>query len=374
MVDVYSTNRPSVAGVSRYTRHERPCPALEDADAFVPWLRACLKAGSIEAIAPTSDLLLYYLATVFDDLSPAMQTVLGSADGIFDMIFKDRFHGRCVEVGQATPQTFTPTSMEAALALVPQLRFPVILKPRSHVGVGGARGIVVHNEDELRAHFAPYEVPSRRVFEKHPDLCWPMIQECVPHALENLYSVSGVVAPNGEIVACAASRKIEQWPRDLGVGMLFQPCTEEVPIERGLAFVRALKQPGIFELELIHDRASDTYVAIDMNPRAFGQIALDIARGHDLPWLWYQLLCGDEVAVQPAASDNIRWMHALPFHFGALIGIARGPNRMERIARYRDVIRHRHVDVVHAPGDIAPSVAFVAKMLRHPGALVRPFI
>ena len=112
-----------------------------------------------------------------------------------------------------------------------------------------------------------------------------------------------------------------------------------------------------------------------MNPRAFGQIALDIARGHDLPWLWYQLLCGEHVSMQPAvADDDVRWMHALPFHFGALIGIARGPNRKELFARYRDVLRHRHVDVVHAAGDIAPSVAFVAKMLRHPGGLIRPFI
>ena len=198
VVDVYSPTRGTVAGVSRYTRYERPCPPLEDADAFIPWLRACLKAGSIEAIAPTSDLLLYYLASVHDDLSPAMQKVLGSADGIFDMIFKDRFHGRCVDVDQPTPRTFTPTSLDAAVALIPELRFPVILKPRSHVGVGGARGVVVHTETDLIAHFVPYPVPSRRVFEKHPDLCWPMIQECVPQALDNLYSVSGIVAPNGQ--------------------------------------------------------------------------------------------------------------------------------------------------------------------------------
>jgi hypothetical protein len=41
---------------------------------------------------------------------------------------------------------------------------------------------------------------------------------------------------------------------------------------------------GIFEIELLVD--SEHLCAIDLNPRAFGFLALDIARGIDLPWLW----------------------------------------------------------------------------------------
>jgi hypothetical protein len=85
-------------------------------------------------------------------------------------------------------------------------------------------------------------------------------------------------------------------------------------------------------------------------------------------------LCGEKVKKQRPVSDDVHWVHALPFHVGALIGIVRGPRRRERFARYRDILRGRHVDVVYAPNDLAPSVAFIAKMLRHPGALVRPFI
>jgi hypothetical protein len=70
-----------------------------------------------------------------------------------------------------------------------------------------------------------------------------------------------------------------------------------------LRTVDQLISRGIFELELID--AGGSLFAIDLNPRAFGFIALDVALGRDLPWLW--LLSTIDV-VEPVTAPS----HTIP--------------------------------------------------------------
>jgi D-aspartate ligase len=375
-VHVYAPTRFCVSRFSRYATRTSLAPAVDDAAAFVPWLRQEMEDGRIELIAPTSDLLAFYLTCVDDLLSPRMRAVLPSRKQILDTLLKDRFHARCEALGQVTPRTLCPTSLEEALALRESISWPSILKPRSHVGVGLARGVLIKSVSELEREFRPYGIAegNRSVAEECPGVEWPMIQEYVPGALQNLYSVSGVLDAQGRVVACAGSRKSTQWPPHLGVGTSFAPHDDARLIDQGVKLARDILGRGIFELELIYDARTDRYIAIDLNPRAFGQIALDIARGHDLPAVWYRLAIGEEVEPLPQPAGDVRWVHGIPYHLGQLIGLMRGPQRGQRLSNYVESLRHRSVDVVHDLRDPLPSLAFTAKMLRHPGGLVRPFL
>ncbi|MBC7793837.1 MAG: hypothetical protein H7Z43_09020, partial [Clostridia bacterium] len=374
-VEIYSSSRVSVTGCSRYIRGAHACPPMTDARVFIDWLRARLVTGAIDLVVPTSDLMLFYLTCVYDVLSPAMQAMLGPPGAIADVLFKDRFYQRCVALDFTTPRTLLPTSRDEALDLASSLTWPIVAKPRSHIAVGLARGQLARNIDELAAVFVPFEIRPDCAFVlgDHPALRWPMLQEYVPRALGNLFSVSGIIAPNGSVVAVSGARKIRQWPPALGVGTLFESSSEARPIDIALRIATGLQQRGIFEIELIYDEANARYTVIDVNPRAFGQIALDIARGNDLPWLWYRLACGETVPSRSAPADNMNWMHAIPYHVGALIGIARGPGRRAALGSYRDVLREQHVDIVNTIRDPLPSLAFAARMFRHPVGLVRAF-
>lgn len=88
------------------------------------------------------------------------------------------------------------------------------------------------------------------------------------------------------MVVSSLSYKREQWPPDVGVSMVQVGCDDARILGAGLEVVNKLLSCGIFEVELLAD--GDNLYAIDLNPRAFGFIALDIARGFDLPWLWYR--------------------------------------------------------------------------------------
>jgi predicted ATP-grasp superfamily ATP-dependent carboligase len=175
-------------------------------------------------------------------------------------------------------------------------------------------------------------------------------------------------------VAFAGSRKTLQWPPTLGVGIVFESWYDKRPVELGLKFARAALQRGIFELELIYDKRIDDYVAIDLNPRAHGHITFDIARGNNLPFWWYQMATGETLAIQPAASDKVRWLHSIPYHVGGLIGLARGPERRGRFSSYVGGLRGNVVDIINDPSDPLPSVAHTAYMFRHPGGLLKPFL
>ncbi|RYF05876.1 MAG: hypothetical protein EOO40_09865, partial [Deltaproteobacteria bacterium] len=278
-VHVYSPQRFPVARLSRFSSTFGHCPDPEHAEKFLPWLQSEVKKGNIAYVAPTSDLIAFYMGEFPECFPKDQAAAMPSKDSILNMLFKDRFDAACKANQIRAPWTAFPLSVEEALASASSLPYPVILKPKSHVGVGWARGVVVRNEKDMRAAFRPYPVrpETKMLMERFPELQWPMVQEYVPDALKHLYSISGVLSPTGELIAWAGSRKTLQWPPTLGVGITFEAWNDKRPVDLGLKFVKAAVGRGIFELELIYDARTNDYVAIDLNPRAHGHIAFDIA-------------------------------------------------------------------------------------------------
>ncbi len=210
--------------------------------------------------------------------------------------------------------------------------------------------------------------------ERFAELQWPMIQEYVPEALKYLYSISGLLRPDGSLVAVSGSRKTLQWPPTLGVGVIFESWQDEAALAHGLEFVKAALGRGIFELEFIYDSRSKRHVAIDLNPRAHGHITFDMARGNNLPLWWYQLAKGQALPQPAPPRDGVRWLHGIPYHVGHLLGVATGPQRSKRLQSYVHNLRGKTVDIINDAGDPLPSLAHTAYMFRHPGGLIRPFL
>jgi predicted ATP-grasp superfamily ATP-dependent carboligase len=184
--------------------------------------------------------------------------------------------------------------LDGALATALEWGYPIILKPKSHLVVGSAeRGRLVRDAAELRRRYYRYKVhPGQEGLAAiYPELCWPLIQQFVPSARRRVYSVSGVKDADGGVLAASVSYKREQWPPDVGVSTVQVACDDERILNAGLQVVNRMLSRGIFELELLAD--GDRLYAIDLNPRAFGFIALDMARGADLPWLWFRSTMGE---------------------------------------------------------------------------------
>jgi predicted ATP-grasp superfamily ATP-dependent carboligase len=375
-VYVYGHGFGSAARWSRYCKEYRRSPPVEDPTRFLPWLRDKIRGGEIARVAPTTDLIAYYLAVLRDEFSPAVQRTIPPLTEIEHCLIKTQFASRCAFTGHSAPQSEEATDIESALAAADRLGYPLMLKPKSHLGVGMAeRGCVVNSAEELRARFQPYAGSAAQapLFARYPELRWPMLQQFLPAATRRVFSVSGIKDADHGVLAATVSYKAEQWPPKVGVSARQVSAHDRRVLREGLALVDSLLTCGIFELELVTQ--DKQLLAIDLNPRGFGFMALDMARGNDLPWLWYQTTLRP-VHVQsltPPTRINMECRFALPFYISRLVEIVKGPHRYRALRRMWSELRQPSVSMAGHWRDPAPMLLAALSMLRHPGSLIRPF-
>jgi hypothetical protein len=249
------------------------------------------------------------------------------------------------------------------------------MKPNSHLLVALERGRIVYDMDELRAYYRPYTLAPGQTFlaERYPYLRWPILQRYIPSARSRVYSVSGFKDPHTGVVAASVSCKRAQWPPDVGVSTSQISCTSEPIMATGLEAVEQLLSSGIFELELLVE--GDGLLAIDLNPRAFGFMALDMALGNDLPWLWYQSTQHqvrplEPAAVRPVMEARLVIPHAISRIVGTLFGL-RPEDSFTPSGREEP---HAAISMLGHWADPVPMLMSNLSSLRHPGGLIRPYI
>lgn len=370
-VDLYS-HRPFPAGFfSRHAVRRLRSPDPTDFEAFSAWLRERLLDGSIRSVLPTSDAIVFHCA-VLRELFPREQIdrVLTPAE-VERALFKPFFHEACADAGIAVPLTLLPRSREEALAMAGAIGYPLLIKPKSHIGIGTAyRGTVVESEAELEAAFQPLPIAPewRRHVAHWPDLEWPMLQRYLPSAKRRVYNASGYVDAERGVVVVSCMSKTAHFPPGIGVGVAGESCEDPRVLEATRRIAGRVLRSGLFDIEFIEDGAN--IVAIDYNPRLGGIVALDIARGNDLPWVWYQASLGECPGVQAPARAGLYWRESVPFHLGALVRVLRGPQRLRQFAEYRQALRRPAVSAVEQ-ADWLPRWLFNLRMFRHPRFLLR---
>jgi predicted ATP-grasp superfamily ATP-dependent carboligase len=375
-VHVYSHERlPAARFSSRVTSFQR-CPDLDDLDRFVPWLRGELQSARITLVAPTSDTLTLALAEILgeDGVPALLRRSLAPREGLLAALLKDRFAETCRRTGIPTPLTRCPTSRAQAFEMARGMRFPLILKPRTHAATGPGRGRLVASLSDLEARFARAPIPPGRtaLLASTPELAWPLLQEAVPDALRQLYSVSGLLGDDGRPLALAASRKLHQWPPRLGIGTAFEACHDPEVLRRGLAAAQAIVGRGLFEVELILDSGTREYLAIDVNPRGYGQMRFEILRGLDLPLLWYESTLASRSLAEIQASDgNILCLHTVPFHVTRWASLLRGPERRSQWADYRALLRRRAISLAGDWRDPLATLVYGARLVKDIPAYAR---
>jgi D-aspartate ligase len=371
-----STKRTAAGRLSRYLTARRDSPDVRDCDRFIAWMTEQLDSGAIDLVAPTSDWVMFCVAEAIEQLGrPASEVGHPDPDRVRTCLIKDRFAAALTRCAFPTPPAGVPTSMPQALRLADELGYPVVLKPRSHVGIGTNRGVVTRTPDELRAAYRPYVsgLEHRTVRRHVPGLCLPVLQRYYDLGTVDVISISGCL-DSGEVLALHHSRKITQAPARLGVGTMFQPVEPQRFTDAAVDVVRRVIGTGLFELEVLVARSTGEYWAIDLNPRGFGQMTLDMAIGNDLPRLWYESVTGARLKVSsPAARRPRLWLDGVASYCGLAADVARGPARAETLGQALDIVRSPKVGAAFAWSDPLPGVVFGLGHLSHPRSFLRQF-
>jgi hypothetical protein len=247
-----------------------------------------------------------------------------------------------------------------------------MMKPKSHLAVGfSERGRLLMNESDLVRHFRQYQITQGQecIATMYPELAWPLLQRYIPSASNRVYSITGFKDADSGVLTACASYKREQWPPDVGVSTLQISCDDSRVLEFGLNIVNRALSRGIFEVELLAD--GDDLYAIDLNPRAFGFLELDMARGSDLPWLWFRsTIEAPPSGQQPVSGVPIQARHWLLHLFKAMAGAHTQAHAVESERGDRNK-PHVSVSMLGHRSDLLPMIICNLHLLRHPRSLMR---
>jgi predicted ATP-grasp superfamily ATP-dependent carboligase len=224
-VTMADDNRQARALYSRYVADRLVHPPLSSPDELVDWLVRWGTKNPGTFLYPPNDHLAWLFATHKDLLSTVFTMYSPSERTVITLLDKKRLHEACLAVGIEVPDTHALGALPIESTLMRSLPFPILLKPRTQVYLkSGIKGFIAHDHVELAAELQRFRelVDFDPVLTaRHPDIAEPMIQEYLPAAETGIFSVSGFVGHDGQIVARGAM-KVLQRPRKVGIGLCFE--------------------------------------------------------------------------------------------------------------------------------------------------------
>jgi D-aspartate ligase len=386
-VFVADQRRITPAGWSRYATRTLRSPHVSHADAFLEWLQRLGEREGPIVVYPTSDEMAFLLSAHKGELEKHLRLYQPDLDTTLRVLDKKRLIEAAAKAGIESPPTFFPTTGAEVERVAREAEGPLLVKPRTQLFLEThGKGALVPAARTVHEAFDDYRrdhVHLPPIADRMPELMDPMLQRYYPEAAEGIYSLSGFRGKGGTPLRLLGATKVLQRPRRLGIGL----CFESAPIpddlrERVRRLLDELGYFGVFELEFI--RAEGRHLLIDMNPRFFNQIQLDVSRGLDLPRLAYAAASGDDAELASVAGRPPTLPADQAFCNGIglriLVGAQRAFGSMSpaEAARWDDWKRKHEgglVDSIAADDDPGPFLAESAgqlySCLRHPRSFLR---
>ncbi len=374
---------------SRYATRWVKCPPIAKLELFVEWLIAFGKREPGHVLYPSDDETAWIISNHADELGKNFRFFEPPPGALEQLLDKKSLYLLCVSLGVETVHTWFPETAAEVSQLADSLPYPVLIKPRSQLFVGSnTKGKVVSDRSLLPGEHEAFLSRRRALLGAERDngaLPPPMLQRYFPEAPNGIYTLSGFV--DGERFLARAALKVLQRPRRAGIGICFSEApVEPKPLGAVLRICRKVGYRGVFEVEFIRD--GDRRLLIDFNPRFYGQMAFDIARGMPLALLAWQAACGERAALQQEldaangrTSDVKAYCDRLFFHLVLLPKRLTGRMSSEEYAGWRRWYanhRTRCVDGFAQRGDMKPGVAYalctLKSVLLSPRSLLREYV
>lgn len=331
---------------------------------------------------PTCDEMAWLVSRHQDQLSAHYRLYSPPHQTIRVILDKRELYATCNALGIEVPRTWYPIN-EAELDQVAANGTQFLIKPRTQTFVHApSKGGLARTTSELKQTWFMFRTASRfapEILAEMGDIEIPIVQEYISDAERGVYSISGFIDRQGNVLATRGSRKLLQLPPNAGIGVCFDSV--EPPLEALNAITllcRQLGYFGVFEVEFLQTRGRQ--LLIDFNPRYFGQMGFDIARGLDLPWLAHLCASGFELeaaeealAMCSTASSPTYYWDQLAIEWRMATGRVGGAISESMRDDWRDWIKTRAAaaaDALVDGSDPGPTIAAAASMvwnaLRHP--------
>jgi len=386
-VTLASDARLAPARWSRFVSSIVRCPPTKDSAGFVAWLEAFGEEHPGHVLYPTSDDTAWLIATHREELAKTYRLYSPSPETFAKLLDKGQLLVEARAAGLLTPDTWLPESDAEVERLSREIEFPVFVKPRTQVmALGGRKGGRVYERGALVKACRDYALGEEQLRRLGPHMQRagrPLVQALFP-ARESIYTVDGFVDRQGAMVTLGCN-KVLQRPRRVGPGIIFDHAPVPPELAEGLRRLWLNTGfHGVFDVEFVVD--GDRTMLIDLNPRFYNHMALEIERGMPLPWLAYLGALGDEAALagalraaQAECREDARvYVHRVPTYLMLAVQRAVGNMSRDEVRTWRRWIAERGdriSDPVSIPGDRLPALCDVIfhalAFARHPRAFLR---
>ena len=307
-----------------------------------------------------------------------------SAETIFTLLNKQRLYEQAQVLGIGTPTSYYPQSFAELDALRGELQFPLIVKPKTQIGLNiNLKGLVSHNARQLHANVRQFLERIRHADELlsyDQSVAWPIIQQFHPEARTETYSLSGFVTEDAGQMVVRAAKKVLQQPFQVGIGLAFESRqVDPTVIESVRKLCRATGFYGVFEAELIRAPGTNRFLLMDFNPRFYGQMGFDDYREMPLPYFAYLAALGQhaELALQLKQAEQWAHQNSVKYSFGWMMrtllatqrlgGQISGDFRRTWLEWLDDDRNHDAIDDADDPGVLAAYRRAVWRdCVRHP--------
>jgi len=290
---------------SRHVARRAKSPAVVRGPAdLAAWLCSHGARFPGAVLYPTSDDVAWVIARHADQLSRYFRLYVPPLSALRALLDKSALYEVCTKIGVPTPRTWLPRT-ETELASLCDGERALIIKPRAQLFFSGGKGDRIADRDGALRTWRQYRAAryAPGVLDELPSLDLPLVQEYEPTATQGTYSISGFVEPSGRILGARASTKLLQTAR-VGVGMCFVATEVDPTALRHIAEVaQSVGYFGAFEVEFV--RREGESLMIDFNPRYYGQMGFDIARGVPLPWIVHHAALGHTSGLDQLVSDVV---------------------------------------------------------------------
>ena len=345
-------------------------PVRDDPQKYVEWLINTAKNEDIEVFLPTADILVWIASNWRDEISDYIKVPLAPKVVIDIALRKDLTYKACEKYGINCPKTYYPTSYEEVMQLADEIEYPVVVKPRTTVGIEiEGKGFISNSKDELLKKFRTLKIKS---FLNDDDLKYPLIQDFIPSTLEDLFSVIVFFNKESEPIALWSGRKLRQFPAKLGVGTFAESRYDNNAINYAVNLMQKIKWQGPAEIEVMKDHRDNEFKIIEINARTHLWAWLVIQSGIDIPYLWYKFSFDDlNNEGLKVSKRNLAYIYWLTDFFGLPSQLACAVNKKKFIKEYVKSIRREKVCAVWNQEDPLPffadlinSLSLIPKYLR----------
>ena len=362
------------------------CPSLSHVASYLRWLLDFGAAHPGTALCPTNDELAWVFATHLQELQRDFRVATPPPETLMRLLDKRRLHEASGHAGLATMPSWFPEQEEELERLPPEIDFPVVVKPRTQLFHGTrSKGGVATDPHSLRtnwrrlARFGCNEPGLRR---SSPELADPFVQRYAPVAAEGVLSLSGFVDRTGEAFVVRAARKVVLRPMELSVGVWFEPAVVDPALAESLRLLcRQTGYFGVFEAEFVRWEGAPRL--IDFNPRFYGEMGFDQARGLPLAQLAYLTALGEDGAARSLALESRVDQPAGPYLHRFALRLERAASNGRARRASPDLVAGAEptagaaLDFTQDSDDPWPArldaANIVARYLRHPRSVLRLF-